>query len=352
MADNDITLIQNSSGADKCPNDKLALYTNVEYNQSEIGDILIISPNIQLNKSQLEGYGFIVGGHDGVSSVVNNMDQDATLVAGDYLDGEKLIVPKGTKISSLVNYALNAGTWNDAVESIVSASTQSINLTLTLQNNITLSAGDTYYAGLQIVNDSTTAVQGATVDATSSDETIMLVGQSSLPVDIPASGSAQLEIPLMGESEGSANLNCVLNIPIGIINNGANNAATTVTVTQPKTLQVTQSYMGNWEDIYPSTNYIYSYTLALSSTDNQVNSWQLSFLVPDNAYLDDAYLASMSSWFTCDNSKPTDGYIYFKSVEGNIISPNNSIDLALQVVYPGQSDDYKTIKNLTLEQLS
>lgn len=46
-----------------------------------MGDILIISPNVALTKQDLEGYGFIVGEHDGVSSVVNNMDQDATLVS-------------------------------------------------------------------------------------------------------------------------------------------------------------------------------------------------------------------------------------------------------------------------------
>lgn len=356
MSENNVYVIENSSGTDKCPDGKLALYTNVEYNQAEtgniLGNILIMSPNIQLNKSQLEGYGFIVGGHDGVSSVVNNMAQEATLVAGDNLDGEKLTVAIGATIPSLVKCPLNGGTWNDAVQSVVSASTTSVNITMTLQNNITLSAGETYYAELEIVNNSTTAVPSASIDATSGDETIMSIGQSSLPVDIPASGSAKLEIPLVGESEGSVSLTCVLNIPIGIINGGVNDVATTVTITQPKTLKVKQTYVTNWEDTWPSTDYIYSYTLVLSSTDKQVNAWQLSFLVPDDAYLSSTYLASMSSWFTCDNPNPTDGYIYLESVAGKIISPNNDIDLALQIVYPEKADDHQTIEDLTLTQLS
>ncbi|CCW32638.1 hypothetical protein ABLA30_09375 [Xenorhabdus nematophila] len=80
MTEDSVYLISNESGADKCPAGKMALYTNINFNQSEIGDILIISPNIQLDTEQLEGYGFIVGGHDGVSSVVNNMSQNATLL--------------------------------------------------------------------------------------------------------------------------------------------------------------------------------------------------------------------------------------------------------------------------------
>ncbi|CAM3296493.1 hypothetical protein XNC1_2558 [Xenorhabdus nematophila ATCC 19061] len=95
MTEDSVYLISNESGADKCPAGKMALYTNINFNQSEIGDILIISPNIQLDTEQLEGYGFIVGGHDGVSSVVNNMSQNATLISGLYLDGKTLTVSAG-----------------------------------------------------------------------------------------------------------------------------------------------------------------------------------------------------------------------------------------------------------------
>ncbi|VDZ80479.1 Uncharacterised protein [Salmonella bongori] len=52
-----------------------------------MGDILIISPNIALTKQDLEGYGFIVGEHDGVSSVVIIWIRMPRWVAGLYLDG-------------------------------------------------------------------------------------------------------------------------------------------------------------------------------------------------------------------------------------------------------------------------
>lgn len=60
MSDQDVYLIKNESGADKCPSGKLALYTNIDFHGGEMGDILIISPNIALTKQVLEGYGFIV----------------------------------------------------------------------------------------------------------------------------------------------------------------------------------------------------------------------------------------------------------------------------------------------------
>lgn len=93
-----------------------------------MGDILIISPNVALTKQDLEGYGFIVGEHDGVSSVVNNMDQDATLVSGLYLDGATLTVSPGLRISSLIDFPLATGNWNDEVNSVVSAGTRNVDL--------------------------------------------------------------------------------------------------------------------------------------------------------------------------------------------------------------------------------
>lgn len=61
MNEQDVYLISNEYGEDKCPEGKLALYTNVQFNIGEVGNILIISPNIQLNEEQLASYGFIIG---------------------------------------------------------------------------------------------------------------------------------------------------------------------------------------------------------------------------------------------------------------------------------------------------
>ncbi len=37
MSEQDVYLIKNESGTDKCPSGKLALYTNVQFNTSEMG---------------------------------------------------------------------------------------------------------------------------------------------------------------------------------------------------------------------------------------------------------------------------------------------------------------------------
>ncbi len=40
------------------------------------------------------------------------------------------------------------------------------------------------------------------------------------------------------------------------------------------------------------------------------------------------------------------------AIPGHIISPNNNIELDIQILYPNQSTDYQTLKNLRLMQLA
>ncbi|EOF5839615.1 hypothetical protein ACK1YQ_003472, partial [Salmonella enterica] len=80
----------------------------MQFNIGEMGNILIISPNIQLNEEQLASYGFIIGENSNISSIVNNMDQDATLISGLYVDGQTLTVKPGTTIPTLYDYPLGS----------------------------------------------------------------------------------------------------------------------------------------------------------------------------------------------------------------------------------------------------
>ncbi|MBD2801858.1 hypothetical protein ID854_15765 [Xenorhabdus sp. M] len=352
MTENDVYLISQESGADKCPAGKLALYTNINFNQSEIGDILIISPNIQLDTEQLEGYGFIVGGHDGISSVVNNMSQNATLISGLYLDGETLTVSAGKQIPSLVNYPLGSGTWNDAVNSVVSADVTTVNLEMTLESGISIQTGEEYSALLQIQNDSSAVVTGATIEASSSDSAVFTVGLVSWAEDIPANGASSARIPITGVGQGVATLNCRLYTPLGIINNGDNTADTAITVTAPRYLQVTQKYITHWQKEWGKPEYIYSYKLTLSSAEDPVYAWELSFLLPEGAEPDPDWLVSQSSWITLDTEKSVNGEVYLDSVSGHVITPAQDVELDIQILYPGESTDYETLENLRLEQLS
>lgn len=137
MLDNELVeLLKNQKGKDKCPPNKLALYTNINYNNSEIGDILLISPNVQLDQEELESYGFDVGQHDGVSCVVNNMSQAASLVAGLNLDGDILNVPAMSSIDSLVGQG-----WNDLTRSVVSAPVALVTLGISSENPVNVILG-------------------------------------------------------------------------------------------------------------------------------------------------------------------------------------------------------------------
>ncbi|ECG8588413.1 hypothetical protein FNI11_01280 [Salmonella enterica subsp. salamae] len=350
MSNQDVYLINNESGADKCPSGKLALYTNINFNGGEMGDILIISPNIALTKEDLESYGFIVGEHDGVSSVVNNMDQDATLVSGLYLDGVTMTVSAGRQIASLVDYPLGQGNWNDAVNSVVSAGTQAVDLTMNIESEIVLEQEEEYSALLQIKNNTSEAVEGVTVSASSGNSAIFSVEFSPQTLNIPGNETVNVRIPVEGKAQGKATLTCQLTMPVGIINSGNNMTETTVTVSESRALKVTQSFAGDWADTWPSTNYIYSYKLILSSADTEVDKWELSFLLPEGVEVSPEWLETESSWVQLNTEKSVNGNVYLDSEPGHVIAPEKDIELDIQIIYPNQSTDYQTLKNLRLMQ--
>ena len=574
IENDDVKVLHGAAGVDKCPPGKLALYTNFDFNnKSEVGetsDILIMGPDVQLDSATLEKYGFIVGEHDGISSIVNNMNQPATLVAGTKLDGDTLSVDAGQQIRALSYYERSSGaTWNDATNSVVSASVTTVSLTMKLENgtslvvgdscsaslqitnnsstdvtavtvtasssntsvltigsftpsvnipagqvvtvhipvtgiaeglatldfslktpfgiinsqsntlttpafvsgipvdltmspenNISLEMGDSYSTSLQITNNSNTDVTAATVTASSSNASILTVGSFTPSVDIPAGqvatvhvpvtaiaeGSAELHyelnmpkhidntgdknaesifsvsgipvdltmyleteislqptenysallqfvnnsdttvtaatlmanssdpnvfdvkafsssvnipanvttnfrIPLLGVSEGKETLSCNLTMPAGIENTGDNTISTAITVTTVRQLQVTVGSVTHWQDVWPSEEFIYSYPLTMSAANTQVRNWVLSFLLPDGASLNKAWLESQSSWVVLDTEKSVNGNIYLNSQPGHVIAPGKNVNFTLQINYPKVSTEYETLDNLILMQV-
>jgi len=353
MENQDVYLIKGSNGADKCPDGKLAIYTHGDYNAgSSDGDILIVSPNIALNRSQLESYGFPLGSGKGVSSIVNKMNQDATLVSGLYLDGQTMKVKPGTEVSFLGDYPLGNGTWNDAVNSVVSADITTVNVAMFIESALTLQEEETYYALLLLTNNSDSTITNAQVTATSSEESIFTVESSSQAIDIPAKSTAIARFPLVGKNIGSATLTCVLTMPFGIINEGNNMSYTSVSVTEPRKLRVEQTFAGKWQDMWPSTDYIYSYTLLLCSEEAMVKEWELSFILPEGAKISPQWLASENSWVKLNVEKSVNGNIYLDSLNNHIIKPEVDMPLSIQIIYPNQSTDYETLKNLRLVQFA
>lgn len=356
IKDEDIVVLHNAAGVDQCPDGKVALYTNINFNNNsatgETSDILIMGPDIQLDTQALESYGFIVGEHDGVSSVVNKMNQPATLVAGTNLDGHTLPVNAGQQISSLVDYKLPSGsTWNDATNSVVSASVTMVDLAMVLESGISIQQDETYYALLQITNNSGTSVTAAAVDVSSSNVDVYTVTTPVTGINIPANQTTNVRIPLTAVAPGSATLTCTLNTPLGIINSGNNVSTTSVVVTALRQLQVTVGTVTHWQDVWPSTQFIYSYPLTMSAADTRVANWELSFLLPEGSALNEAWLESQSSWVTLDTEKSVNGKIYLDSQPGHVIAPGTDINFSLQIDYPEVSTEHETLDNLRLMQL-
>ena len=217
IKDKDVELIKNQAGKDKCPIGKMALYTNIDFNGGELGDILVIGPNVQLDEAELASYGFIVGGHDGVSCVVNNMSQAATLVAGLDLNGEILNIPSMTNIPSLVGRG-----WNDKTRSVVAAPVKLDELKMTSVTPITLKVKETIEIELKIENFSDISVPDTTLEVKSGNSDALSVGAFSQPGTIPAKGSTTVKVPVTGKKVAQTNLTFTLHTPVGYINQGEN----------------------------------------------------------------------------------------------------------------------------------
>ncbi|EJD6399375.1 hypothetical protein M0H77_RS04110 [Providencia rettgeri] len=220
-----VELLKNQKGKDKCPPNKLALYTNINYNNSELGDILLISPNIQLDQQELASYGFDVGHHDGVSCVVNNMGQSATLVAGLNLDGEILKVLAMTSIPSLVDYG-----WNDATRSVVSAPVELVELVISSQNPAELKLGQQEHFEFKIENKSGVDVPDVTLDITSKNSGVVEIISYPNTVNLPAGAITTVEVLVDGKGLGNTELSVRINTPIGFINQNNNTYSVTAKV--------------------------------------------------------------------------------------------------------------------------
>ncbi|SQI26785.1 Uncharacterised protein [Salmonella enterica subsp. arizonae] len=58
------------------------------------------------------------------------------------------------------------------------------------------------------------------------------------------------------------------------------------------------------------------------------------------------------SWVKLNTEKSVNGNVYLDSEPGHVIAPDKNIELDIQILYPNQSSDYQTLKNLRLMQLA
>ena len=124
----DAELFRNVSGVSSCPSDRFCLYTNELFNETDLGDMLAIRGNVQLTADQLRQFGFIVGQHDGVSSVVNKLSMVGALVKGTGLDGDFFKIDAGSTVPRL------ADDWNDAANSVVTQEVTRISMSVSIDD--------------------------------------------------------------------------------------------------------------------------------------------------------------------------------------------------------------------------
>ena len=127
-SEDDAELFQNVSGVSSCPADRFCLYTNELFNEKELGDMLAIRGNVQLNAEQLRQFGFSVGQHDGVSSVVNKLSTVGALVKGTGLDGDFFKIDASSTVPRL------ADDWNDAANSVVTQEVTRISMSVSIDD--------------------------------------------------------------------------------------------------------------------------------------------------------------------------------------------------------------------------
>lgn len=341
----DATLIRDARGIAACPQGKFCLYTNANYNQDELGDVLAINPNVQLTSLELNNFGFPVGLHDGVSAVVNNLGAEGTLIRGSDISGTYRAVPAGAQISSFED------SWNDATNSVVTKHVTSVALPITLPNTTIHINESGQYAALSIQNLSNENVTvDVNVTGTPALFTILDYAQS---MTIPANQIVHNNIALQGNKVGYGQLNVAIKPAVGYVNQYANSKTATIVVDEivVPDFNITQSFKQKWQSWWPEEGWLYTYALQLQSRVDTIKYWKFSFDLPQGAHVTQAWLDSQSSWLKLNKEESVNGKVVLENIAGNVIAPNNSIPLDIEIFYLDESLEHEQLANLTIEKV-
>jgi hypothetical protein len=342
---NGVQLIKNARGIESCPENTFCVYTNANYNNNELGDILSIHQNIQLNSDELNSFGFPVGEHNGVSSVVNKMSTEGTLVRGINIDGDFLPVEAGENKSNLVSYG-----WNDSTNSIVTKKVIPANIRLSLPDK-TIYIGENDYATLNVSNSSNEDIElEMVVEGTPGILTALDYENKFI---VPAQGYVNEDILLSGERVGEARLVATIKPEIGVINQSSNVATAKIDVEEwvVPDLNITQSFKTKWQTYWPEEGWDYTYHLVLRSEIAPVKHWKFSFVLPDGAHVTEQWLDSQSSWLKLNEEESVDGKVVLENISGNVISPESSIPLDIEVFYLDEKVEHEKLHDLILEEI-
>ncbi|MFM5849564.1 hypothetical protein ACET69_22930 [Aeromonas veronii] len=342
----DATLIEGASGVSACPSDRFCVYTNAHFNSGERGDVLAIKSGVQLNSSDLINFGFPVGAHDGVSAVVNNLDEEGTLVSGSDISGKYLGVAAGAQVDDL-----SSSGWNDKTNSIATTKVISVDLPITLPDTTIYINDVDQYATLSIENFSDKDITVG-VDVTGTPGLFTIVNYDH-NLTVQAGKVATSKISLFGNEIGRGLLNVTIKPPVGYINQSSNKASATIVVDEVVVpdLNVTQTFKAKWQSWWPENGWLYTYRLEFQSKEESVKYWKFSFHLPPGAHVTQAWLDSQSSWLKLNEEESVNGKVVLENTAGHIISPDTSIPLDIEVFYLDESQEHEVLADLNIEKI-
>lgn len=344
-ATDDAVLIKNVSGTAACPQGKFCIYTNAGFNSPELGDVLAINENVQLSSADLIHFGFPVGSHDGVSAVVNNLGSEGTLIRGSDISGSYRSVSSGAQIREL------DATWNDATNSVVTTHVTPVTLPLMLPNTTIHINESGQYATLSIQNLSDKNVT-VDVDVTGTP-TLFTIGDYTHVMTIPAKQTVNNNIALLGNVVGRGLLTATIKPALGYINQVSNTTSATIVVDEVVVpdFNITQEFKAKWQSWWPEEGWLYTYALQLQSKADTVRYWKFSFSLPQGAHVTQSWLDSQSSWLRLNPEESVNGKVVLENTAGNIISPDNSIPLDIEIYYLDESQEHEQLADLTIEKV-
>jgi hypothetical protein len=125
----------------------------------------------------------------------------------------------------------------------------------------------------------------------------------------------------------------------------------TVFVMPEANTDVTQVFDKKWQPDTSKDEYIYSYSLTLTSEEGasaRVKDWYLFFNLPEGAYVSPDWLKTQEDWLQLSGEETpvSNSIIVTKGDGSHTIDPGTSIQLDIEIFYPRESTEYETLKNL------
>ncbi len=241
---------------------------------------------------------------------------------------------------------------NGDAEKVTSASVSKevVTIRMVMAPRMDITAENPSVAPLEIKNESDREIAGVVLASATGNPDVLTVGKFDNVVTLPPNDSVRVNIPVVGVSAGNAVLTTKLTPPDDLENNGDSQRGMLVAVSTSQDLIVDQSLLGKWQKVWDKPEFIYNYELTLNSERLRVVRWRLTFMMQKGAVLDPDWLETQKDWL--DVGVAPEGFVALNNKSGHTIEPGTDLKLAVQVLYPGQSDVYDELYSLHLRQLA